>query len=82
VEMIVAQTFHPFCHTFSGGWFGWSVHLLWWALVIGLVVWAVAYVSRRGSGDLTALTHRVLADRYARGELSTEEYLDRRGALR
>jgi hypothetical protein len=39
--MIGAQPFQPFSHTLDGGWLGWSVHLLWWVLVLGLVVWAV-----------------------------------------
>lgn len=58
---------------------GW---LLLTVLLIGLVVWLAASYARPGlaSGEDTA--RRNLADRYARGELDTDEYTQRLSALR
>jgi putative membrane protein len=57
------------------------VHLAFWALVIGGIVWLV----RRGTRWHPAGTgHRsgdVLAERFARGEIDRDEYLERRSVL-
>lgn len=60
---------------------GVAVHLAFWTLVIVGIVWLV----RRG-GWLrpTARRHRsvdLLAERYARGEIDRDEYLDRASVL-
>lgn len=60
---------------------GVAVHLAFWALVIGGIVWIV----RRGGWWRPAATrHRsvdVLSERYARGEIDRDEYLHRRSFL-
>ena len=59
---------------------GW---LLLTVLVVGLVVWLVTVYTRpRGGADHTEAARRILADRFARGELDTEEYQRRLPALR
>ncbi|WP_203872106.1 SHOCT domain-containing protein [Planomonospora parontospora] len=65
--------------------------LLWLALT-ALVVWLVvrSTPSRAGSGlatppadtDAAGPARRILAERYARGELDTDEYTQRLAALR
>ncbi|MFI7523768.1 SHOCT domain-containing protein [Micromonospora globbae] len=57
---------------------GWLVLVL---LVIGAVWLAVGY-SRRPTPDGQASARRILGERYARGELDTEEYHRRLDALR
>lgn len=58
----------------AGGWF-WPLIPLAWIGVIALVVWLV---SRRRKGPSAEERARgVLADRYARGELSTDDYRER-----
>lgn len=57
------------------GYFGFG-HLLWWALLIGVVV-VVFWLLRRGSsagrsGDSRALS--ILKERYARGEIDKTEF--------
>ena len=60
--------------------FGWLWMLLWMAalvIIIGLVVWAVIAATRRGGGhDIT--TSRtpldIAKERYARGEITREEF--------
>jgi putative membrane protein len=61
--------------------FGW---LLLTVLIVGLVVWLiVGYARPRSSGqDTTGVARRILAERYARGEVDTEEYTQRLAALR
>lgn len=49
------------------------------ALAIGLVVWMVG---GRDQPDPTEGARRILADRFARGELDTDEYRSRLAALR
>ena len=56
-------------------------------LLIGLVVWAVIQATTRGTGVRTApenpaaggreRTRQVLDERYARGEMTSEEYTER-----
>jgi putative membrane protein len=55
---------------------GWPVWLLFWAALIGTAVWLIA--RRRGRrGDPLDRARELLAERYARGELSGEEYRGR-----
>jgi putative membrane protein len=49
-------------------------------LVVALIVWLVS--GRDSRPDATAGARRVLAERYARGELDTDEYRNRLAALR
>ena len=68
-----------------GGW-GWGMAIFGWLfmtlLVVG-VVWALLSSTRRSeppaSGTRTARV--VLDDRYARGDIDREEYLERKGDL-
>jgi putative membrane protein len=66
------------------GWF-WPLHfiiaLLFWALIIAGVVWIVRYLT--DWSDHTRIGRRqpgldVLEERYARGEINREEYLQKR----
>lgn len=64
------------------GWM-WGMHWLWWAfwlIAIAAVVWAVSRGSQAESHrDETPL--EVLRRRYAEGEISTEEYEERKRRL-
>lgn len=68
-----------------GPW-GWGMGIfgaLFMLLVVGLVVWLIVYLVRadqgRGTGAKGALD--LLDERYARGEIDREEYLERRADL-
>ncbi len=56
-----------------------------WLLILGGIVWAVYAITRQSDGtgqsekNLTA--GEILELRYARGEISTQEYEERRGTL-
>ena len=61
---------------------GWVFPLAWlalWALLIGLLAWYLLAGRRRSGLDEA---RRILAERYARGELSPDEYRERRSQLR
>jgi putative membrane protein len=56
------------------------VPILFWALVIGFVVWQVR---RSGGPPWTRHPGRsVLDERYARGEITADEYRERRDVLK
>lgn len=58
-----------------GWWMVWAGlwNLLFWGAVIGLVVWAVQKFAARGGPD-EASPLNVAKARYARGEISREQY--------
>lgn len=66
-------------------WTGWGLWMvLFWAVVIGLIAWAAVRLApgdRAGRNDRDDRARRVLDERYARGELDTEEYHRRRREL-
>lgn len=62
------------------GWFGWLVMVAWWVLVIAGIVLLVNGGWRRASAGTSARER--LDDRLASGELTIDEYRERREALR
>lgn len=65
----------------AGGWF-WVFPAAWfvfWAILLGVLVWYLVSGRHRSS---TNDARRILAERYARGELTNDEYRERLGALR
>lgn len=66
------------------GWFG-LLHLLWWLLIIAGIVALVRWIF--GGGGRIAPAPRenraleILRERYARGEISKEEYEERKRVL-
>ena len=75
----------------GGGWghmgsWAWGMALLgllFTLLVVGLVVWLVVYSTggRRDTATTTKGPLDVLEERYARGEIDREEYLEKRSDL-
>ena len=63
------------------GWLGMLTMLLFWIGVIALVVWALGnlFPARQATVDPDAL--EILKRRYARGEISHEEFVQARVAL-
>jgi len=67
-----------------GGW-GWGMMLSWMILgtvLLGVIVWAVAAGARSEGGGSRRNADELLAERYARGEIDTEEFERRRQVLR
>ena len=67
--------------------FGWGMMGMGWLImlvIIGLIVWAVIQTtntSSRRNNDPTESAQRILADRFARGEIDDEEYRRRSDEL-
>jgi putative membrane protein len=66
--------------------FGWGMMGMGWLfmlVIVGLVVWAVvqATSSSRRKDDPTTSAQRILADRFARGEIDDEDYRRRTDEL-
>lgn len=65
------------------GYHFWGMHLFWWAFWALLVVWIVYIIYRRNNRTSrinTALD--ILQKRYASGEISKEEYEEKKAILK
>jgi putative membrane protein len=62
------------------GFWWFPVGLLWLA-VLGTIVWLVVHTVRRDNRSGVERATDILAERYARGEVSVEEYRERLGEL-
>jgi putative membrane protein len=60
------------------GGFWWLPFSLLWLVLLGAAIWFVVRTVRRRDGSAT----QILAERYARSELDTEEYRERLSELR
>ncbi len=67
----------------NGGYFGfgWITQVIFWALIIGGIIYAVKYLSRNENKQIQNVTTKkekspleVLKYRYAKGEIDKEEY--------
>jgi putative membrane protein len=74
--------------TMNGYWLMWPMGgmMVGWLLLtvaaVGLVVWLVVSYDRPRGVDDTGAARRILAERYARGELDSDEYARSLAALR
>lgn len=70
-------------HDWGGGW--WIVMvlgmILFWGLVVAGIVWIVREVGGHRHGGSAKTPMEVLDERLARGDVSVEEYEERRAAL-
>lgn len=63
---------------------GWIIHLLFWAALIGFVLWAFKRVTCQGASPSSVVggeAASILDSRFARGELTAEEYRQARQTL-
>lgn len=67
-------------HWGSGAW--WPIFPLFWVLFWGVVVFMVIRFRRSGRWQQGDSAEGVLAERYARGEISVDEYRERMGVLK
>lgn len=61
----------------DGGW--WFAFGFLWLVLLGVVIWLLV---RRPSGPHRSTAVDILAERFARGEISSEEYRERLAELR
>jgi putative membrane protein len=62
--------------------FWWFPFTSLWVVVLGTAIWFVVRTRRHGARSGFEQATEILAERYARGELSTEEYRERLDELR
>lgn len=65
--------------SYGMGGFGWLVMVGWWVLVAVGIIWLVRSFAAEPDGRRSA--RRLLDERFAAGELSIEDYQQRRRAL-
>ncbi len=63
------------------GWLGMLVMALFWIGVIVLVIWGLRRISTPQQPNVASDAVEILKQRYARGEISHEEFLQARAAL-
>ena len=63
------------------GWLGMLVMALFWIGVIVLIVWGLTHVFSTRQPRVELDVEEILKQRYARGEISREEFLQAREAL-
>ncbi|HKA69894.1 MAG TPA: SHOCT domain-containing protein [Actinomycetes bacterium] len=85
--LVAIQPYDRYHHMdgWHGGWM-WLTGLVWLLVIVGLVglvVWLVIRTNRPAdvSGTGTDSARRILAERFARGEIDADEYARRRELL-
>jgi putative membrane protein len=66
------------------GWFGGIFMILFWVVVIVCIVFAIRYLVTGKEGPVERSAREpleILKERYARGEIDTEEYEERKRTL-
>ncbi len=61
------------------GWHGWGMGFSW-LILLGIVI-AVVYLLKNGNRQEQLSAKEILDSRYAKGEIDSEEYLERRERL-
>src|SRR5512132_730451 len=80
---VLAQRFDHDDHMGGGGWWLWGMLMMIVVLAaIGVVIWLIVRSVHMGGGGTTRSPRDVLNDRYARGEIDTEDYEERISRLR
>jgi len=62
----------------NGGWWVWGLlMMIVMVAVIGLVAWLIVRNTRQVSGEPRRSPRDILSERYARGEINSDEYEER-----
>ncbi|MFC2068704.1 SHOCT domain-containing protein [Chloroflexota bacterium] len=63
-------------HEFGGWWmlFGGVWMLIFWGGLIGLIVWGIIKLTKRGDNTPINISLDIVKQRYARGEINKEEF--------
>jgi putative membrane protein len=80
VLTIAAEVLANHGHGGPGGW--WFIFPLFWILLWGGVIFAIFRARRWGRWNAGRSGESVLAERYARGEISEQEYRERLTVLK
>jgi putative membrane protein len=67
-------------HFYDGGWF-WGMHFLWWLFWLVLIIVFFGLLTPVPRHKVRETPRQILQRRYAAGEISSEEYEERKGKL-
>ena len=67
-------------HLMTGGWF-WGMHFLWWIFWILVVIFFVFVLTPVPRNKVRESPLQILQRRYAAGEITTEQYEERKQRL-
>ena len=67
---------YPEMHSMWNGMGGWM--FLWWILIIVVIIGAVTFFVRQGNANREKSALDILKERYARGELSKQEFEEKK----
>lgn len=62
------------------GWFGWILMILFWIAIVLLIIWIIQQFTKHKEDKESALD--ILERRFAKGEISKKEYLERKKTLK
>jgi putative membrane protein len=71
-------------HGYGMGWFGGIFVILFWAVILGCIILAIRYLvtGKKGPSERSARDPlEILKERYASGEIDTEEFEERKKVL-
>ena len=62
----------------TGAWWIWLIMIIFWGIIIALVIWAIIAFTKRSDGSSqsppASRALDIARERYARGEISQEEF--------
>lgn len=65
-----------FMHNFGGWWmlFGGMWMIVFWAAIIGVIIWGITRLTRHDGSTLKQKPIDIARERYARGDITREEF--------
>lgn len=65
---------------FYDGYHFWGMHLIWWIIWLFFVIWLFLTLARYGREKDEDSSYDILRKRFAKGEISREQYLEDKNA--